>query len=76
MPPVGNFAIPASNSKGEKKRRNAPGVSGSASTMAESSARGMGPGGPNSKVCLRSYVPYFIAHCNIHWQRRAAVLVT
>jgi paired amphipathic helix protein Sin3a len=53
MPPVGNFAVPASNSK-DKKRRNAPTASGpQVNAIAEGSGRG-GMGGPNNKVCARS----------------------
>jgi paired amphipathic helix protein Sin3a len=55
MPPVGNFAVPASNSKDKKRSRNAPAVSGpQVSAIAESSARAMGFGGPNTKVCISS----------------------
>lgn len=61
MPPVGNFAVPASGTK-EKKRRNAPVVSGAANAIAESSRGGMGLGGPNSKVCLKSNACYFSHH--------------
>ena len=47
MPPVGNFAVPASGTK-EKRRRVPP----SGNAVAESSRGNMGAGGPNNKVCL------------------------
>jgi paired amphipathic helix protein Sin3a len=58
MPPVGNFAVPASNSKEKKRRNNVPTGPGSqANVIAESSIRGgIGPGGPNSKVRISSQV--------------------
>jgi paired amphipathic helix protein Sin3a len=53
MPPVGNFAVPASNNKEKKRRNNASGISGSITQVAESSGRGgMGLSGPNAKVSL------------------------
>ncbi len=54
MPPVGNFAVPASTSKENKKRprHNVPATSASQiNVMGESSARGIGPGGSTNKVC-------------------------
>jgi paired amphipathic helix protein Sin3a len=48
MPPVGNFAVPASTSKENKKRprTNATGASGNqANAVADSAARGMVQGG-------------------------------
>lgn len=46
MPPVGNFAVPASSSKESKKRpRNATNLPGPPSVAGESSARGMVPAG-------------------------------
>jgi paired amphipathic helix protein Sin3a len=46
MPPVGNFAVPASTSKENKKRQrtNAP-ASGGQANVQDSNIRGMGPGG-------------------------------
>ena len=63
MPPVGNFAVPASNSKEKKRRNNGP-AGPQANAVAESSARGgLGSGGPNNnKVCLCSCIHNFIQH--------------
>jgi paired amphipathic helix protein Sin3a len=53
MPPVGNFAVPASSSKEKKRsRNNAPPPSTQIGSVAESSNRGLGPG-PNSKVSMK-----------------------
>ena len=65
MPPVGNFAVPASNSKEKKRSRNAPVAVGSqVSALAESSGRG-GIGGPNNKVCHEQSKPiiHFAINC-------------
>lgn len=51
MPPVGNFAVPASASKDNKKRPRASNnaASGSQMNVMGESSRGLG-GGPNNKV--------------------------
>jgi len=52
LPPVGNFALPASSSKENKKRpRNSTAInSASQANMGESSHRGMAPGAATNKV--------------------------
>lgn len=52
MPPVGNFAVPASGTKDNKKRPRV-GVSvvpSGAQPQTSDVGRGMGPGGPGNKV--------------------------
>jgi hypothetical protein len=66
MPPVGNFAVPASNSKEKKRVRNVTAPSGSqANAIAESSGRG-GIGGPNNKVRFGSQLLLFTEIYQIH----------
>jgi histone deacetylase complex regulatory component SIN3 len=53
LPPVGNFALPASSSKENKKRqRNSTAMNSAsqANAMGESSHRGMAPGAATNKV--------------------------
>jgi hypothetical protein len=59
MPPVGNFSVPASAGKENKKRprNNASGVSGQGNSMIDSSARGMAQNAKVSFLCLsRAYL--------------------
>ena len=54
MPPVGNFAVPASSNKESKKRprNNNSTVSGSQTNVIGESSRGVAQGGPSNKVRL------------------------
>ena len=51
MPPVGNFAVPATTKDNKKRsRNNAAAAPPQMATMSD--ARGVGPAGPGNKVCL------------------------
>jgi paired amphipathic helix protein Sin3a len=52
MPPVGNFALPASSSKENKKRQRNTAINSAsqANAMGESSSRGIAPGAVTNKV--------------------------
>jgi paired amphipathic helix protein Sin3a len=76
MPPVGNFAVPASTSKENKKRSRtnaAAPVTSQVVTMGESSARGVGPAGPGNKVCHSSSLN--ILSCSASYKTRPALIM-